>query len=493
MANADIPQAYGIAMWIIVLIGVGGAMIITIILGIVSALARRTILKRHRRVVFDVFPAGSPIVPRGPAPQPPQPYQPVVVGGGGDGEVIANVSTIEVEIGSSTGGATTNGVPMQSMPPRPPPKPRHVRPAFTAAASSRRSSDAQSHIEARPGWKTQSGVPLLDVADGFGQADLVNETSETPGGESAEQARYASPSAAAGVQMRKMSPRKAEESIVQARQSRYNREIMLDSTPQEKEIDDEFKKLPVVRVDSKHLPADAYVKNRYSSVLPSPDTLVPLHGSGYINANFVRGFDGNPNKYIATQAPMENTVDDFWLMVLDHNVTVIVMVTYLFEYGVEKCIQYWPDKGAMRYGNVEVSNSEELHKEHYIRTTLRVKTNQGSRTVKHYAFTGWPEHGMPRTSVGVRSFMRDIDGDVQESEGNGTILVHCSAGVGRTGVVIAIDIGMKKIERGLPVDVADIVSHLRVDRPGAVQTRSQYRFIYRALREHMEQEATANV
>jgi protein tyrosine phosphatase len=237
-----------------------------------------------------------------------------------------------------------------------------------------------------------------------------------------------------------------------------------------------------MKVDSKMLPADAYVKNRYSSVLPAPETLVPVQsdsstGSAYINANFVKGYEGQPRAYIATQAPMENTVDDFWSMIMEQNVSVVIMVTYLFEYGVEKCIQYWPERGTTRYGSTEVSNVEEVHKDNYVRTTLRLRhvTKMTVMTVRHYAFTAWPEHGMPQSSVPLRSFLRDINTE----QSQGPVVVHCSAGVGRTGVVIAIDIGMKSIERTGTVDVVNIVSRMRQDRPGAVQTRSQYRFVYK--------------
>jgi protein tyrosine phosphatase len=146
----------------------------------------------------------------------------------------------------------------------------------------------------------------------------------------------------------------------------------------DQELDEEFRSLPTMKVDSKMLPADAYVKNRYSSVLPAPETLVPVQsdsstGSAYINANFVKGYEGQPRAYIATQAPMENTVDDFWSMIMEQNVSVVIMVTYLFEYGVEKCIQYWPERGTTRYGSTEVSNVEEVHKDNYVRTTLRLR------------------------------------------------------------------------------------------------------------------------
>jgi protein tyrosine phosphatase len=264
----------------------------------------------------------------------------------------------------------------------------------------------------------------------------------------------------------------------------------------DQELDEEFRSLPTMKVDSKMLPADAYVKNRYSSVLPAPETLVPVQsdsstGSAYINANFVKGYEGQPRAYIATQAPMENTVDDFWSMIMEQNVSVVIMVTYLFEYGVEKCIQYWPERGTTRYGSTEVSNVEEVHKDNYVRTTLRLRhvTKMTVMTVRHYAFTAWPEHGMPQSSVPLRSFLRDINTE----QSQGPVVVHCSAGVGRTGVVIAIDIGMKSIERTGTVDVVNIVSRMRQDRPGAVQTRSQYRFVYKALRDHIQGEKTAVV
>ncbi|XP_030619899.1 receptor-type tyrosine-protein phosphatase eta [Delphinapterus leucas] len=224
-------------------------------------------------------------------------------------------------------------------------------------------------------------------------------------------------------------------------------------------------------------------KNRYNNVLPYDISRVKLsvhaHSTDdYINANYMPGYHSKKD-FIATQGPLPNTLKDFWRMVWEKNVYAIVMLTKCVEQGRTKCEEYWPSKQAQDYGDITVAmTSEIVLPEWTIRdfTVQNIQTSE-SHTLRQFHFTSWPDHGVPDTTdllINFRYLVRDY---MKQSPPESPILVHCSAGVGRTGTFIAIDRLIYQIEDENTVDVYGIVYDLRMHRPLMVQTEDQYVFL----------------
>ncbi|XP_067290844.1 protein tyrosine phosphatase receptor type Ma isoform X6 [Pseudorasbora parva] len=229
------------------------------------------------------------------------------------------------------------------------------------------------------------------------------------------------------------------------------------------------------------------MKNRYGNIIAydhSRVRLQPLEGeqsSDYINANYVDGYH-RPNHYIATQGPMQETVYDFWRMVWQENTATIVMVTNLVEVGRVKCCKYWPDDTEI-YRDMKVTLIEtQLLSEYVIRTFAVEKRGAHEiREIRQFHFTGWPDHGVPYHSTGLLGFVRRVK---SKSPANaGPMVVHCSAGAGRTGCFIVIDIMLDMAEREGVVDIYNCVRELRSRRVNMVQTEEQYVFIHDAILE----------
>lgn len=244
-------------------------------------------------------------------------------------------------------------------------------------------------------------------------------------------------------------------------------------------------------------------KNRYKNILPFDHTRVILHcgdpnvvGSDYINANYVTNQlidEDEPSKrFIACQGCLASTTGHFWEMVWQENSRVIVMTTKEIEKGRTKCVSYWPDADGKEFGRfwVEILATHDAM-EFKIRT-LRVSClNDRSKTldIYHYQYFSWPDHGVPADPGGVLSFLGEVN-RVQESiPGAGPIIVHCSAGIGRTGTIIAIDMLVDTIQtKGLDcdIDVQKTIQMVRSQRSGMVQTEAQYRFIYAAIAQYID-------
>lgn len=251
-------------------------------------------------------------------------------------------------------------------------------------------------------------------------------------------------------------------------------------------LEGEFRKLPNPVFSAEDMPKGTERKNRYNNVLPTPKTRVHLPllpgqpNSDYINANYIRGYQGAPKQYIATQGPMESTVEDFWRMVWENNTDTIVMATNFTERGIDKCSRYWPAQGSEGYGNLEVTLVHQTMTDVYSEATLSLRSVTGGevRTVRHYRLTCWPTQGTPKETKPITRFLREV----KMADSRGSVVVHCSAGVGRSGVLLALDIGLQGVLQGhSKMDVLRVVSTLRQDRTGCVQTRDQYRFIHQAL------------
>ncbi|KAG7456125.1 hypothetical protein MATL_G00248510 [Megalops atlanticus] len=248
----------------------------------------------------------------------------------------------------------------------------------------------------------------------------------------------------------------------------------------------EFAEIPMNFVDPKELDVPSHgTKNRYRTILPNPHSRVILNTkagdplSSYINANYIRGYMGDERTYIATQGPMINTVNDFWQMAWQEDCPVIVMITKLKEKN-EKCVLYWPEKrGIYRKVEVLVNSVEEC--DHYTIRNLTLQHGGQSRSVKHYWYTSWPDHKTPDSAQPLLQLVADVEGERRVSGSRGPVIVHCSAGIGRTGCFIATMIGCRQLLQEGSVDVLGIVCQLRADRGGMIQTEEQYEFVHHAL------------
>ncbi|XP_065160082.1 tyrosine-protein phosphatase Lar isoform X3 [Atheta coriaria] len=258
----------------------------------------------------------------------------------------------------------------------------------------------------------------------------------------------------------------------------------------------EFKKLSNIKTDSTrfvtaNLPANKH-KNRLVHILPYESTRVCLapmrnvEGSDYINASFMDGYRYR-KAYIATQGPLPDTTDDLWRMIWEHNSTIIVMLTKLKEMGREKCHQYWPSDRSVRYQCFVVDPIAEYNMPQYILREFKITDARdgSSRTVRQFQFTDWPEQGVPKSGDGFIDFIGQVHKTKEQFGQDGPITVHCSAGVGRTGVFITLSIVLERMQYEGVVDVFQTARILRTQRPAMVQTEDQYQFCYRAALEYL--------
>uniref|UniRef100_A0A8C4QMN3 protein-tyrosine-phosphatase n=1 Tax=Eptatretus burgeri TaxID=7764 RepID=A0A8C4QMN3_EPTBU len=230
------------------------------------------------------------------------------------------------------------------------------------------------------------------------------------------------------------------------------------------------------------------VKNRYANVIAydhSRVILAPIEGipgSDYINANYLDGYRRH-NAYIGTQGPLAETFGDFWRMVWEQRSTIIVMLTRLEERGRVKCDQYWPSRGSEDYGSVHVTLVDSLELAFYtIRTFTISKTGSSERReLWHFHFTLWPEHGVPEHPTAFFAFLRRVRSTCTPDAG--PMVVHCSAGVGRTCCLIAVDAALERLSREGTVDIYGHVTCLRAQRNYSVQTEEQYAFVYATVTE----------
>lgn len=271
-------------------------------------------------------------------------------------------------------------------------------------------------------------------------------------------------------------------------------------------------------------------KNRYKNILPFDHTRVRLKdvdpnapGADYINANYIKNEEGDGTGttaigsgggdstpfgkcYIATQGCLPNTIQDFWHMVYQENTRVIVMTTKEIERGKNKCARYWPEENEVsEYGNEwkvramsQTSTSDYTLREFLLQGT---KSNfSESRRIYHYHFQAWPDHGVPSDPGCVLNFLHDVNARQESIAASlasnnqnvpciGPILVHCSAGIGRTGTFIVIDMILDQIKRhGLDceIDIQRTIQRVRSQRSGMVQTEAQYKFVYLAVLHYIE-------
>ncbi|XP_044597550.1 tyrosine-protein phosphatase non-receptor type 9-like [Cotesia glomerata] len=243
-------------------------------------------------------------------------------------------------------------------------------------------------------------------------------------------------------------------------------------------------------------------KNRYDDILCWDKTRVKItpkkEDTDYIHANYVDSFE-IPKKYIATQGPLEETVDQFWQLIWEQNSRIIVMLTKLQDGWKENCAPYWhpyDDKYRIfQAGEISIRTVSETNGSGYVQTTFDVSNciTGESKLIKHYMYEDWPDNGVPAT---WKSFMRlycDIKEErerllakIQDGPALGPIIVHCSAGVGRTGVFCAVDSCLNQLLTTKTISVPETVLKIRQQRYLSVLATEQYAFIYRILYEFVK-------
>lgn len=229
-------------------------------------------------------------------------------------------------------------------------------------------------------------------------------------------------------------------------------------------------------------------KNRFRHLLPYDHTRVVLDpdensNGDFINANFVKGYN-KPHGYIAAQSPFdEETVLDFWRMLFQYNVKVVVMITNVVEDKIVKCSKYWPDSemGKVQYGSFTLALIDEKEYADFVIRSVKIKTKHDAHTkvVHIFDFCSWPDHGVPDDPIPLLEFRHKV----REYHGNdkSPLVVHCGTGVSRTGTFIAIDALIDQYEAEGIISVYSFVRRMRKDRIAMVRTVKQYIFIYEAI------------
>ncbi|KAK5864109.1 hypothetical protein PBY51_001076 [Eleginops maclovinus] len=297
----------------------------------------------------------------------------------------------------------------------------------------------------------------------------------------------------------------------------------------------EYQKIPPNFVSAAELDVPGHmIKDRYKTILPNPESRVVLRNpeeeaepDRYINANYIRGYRGVPRAYIATQGPMLHTVGDFWDMVWQERSSIIVMVTRLKENN-EKCELYWPQprESRRRRSRRSVKEEEEEQREEEVEeeegetekfgrfllrvtdsrekdgftvTDMEIQLGLERRKVRHYWFTSWPDHHIPQCTAPLLRLVEEVEAFRKSlpppsrqpitapASDPGPIVIHCSAGIGRTGCFIVSSIGCQQLRDTAQVDILETVCQLRLDRGGMIQTTEQYQFLYSTLAQYSQQ------
>ncbi|CAG9858186.1 unnamed protein product [Phyllotreta striolata] len=240
-------------------------------------------------------------------------------------------------------------------------------------------------------------------------------------------------------------------------------------------------------------------KNRYSNISPYDDTRVKLLideddeiGSDYINASYIKGYSGTP-EYIATQGPLSTTCRDFWKMVIQENVSIIVMVAQFVENNKDKCYKYFPKnhENLIVSDDMEIRCSTELHFGTYLVRNLQIRKDCQQVAVTHMQFLEWPDFNVPTGTEHMLQFIYKMRERLKLE--SGLVIVHCSAGVGRTGTLIAADMLLQNADAGKQLDVFDTVMGLRQQRTCMVQTLEQYIYLHRLIADHIDRPLTPDL
>ncbi|XP_061170427.1 receptor-type tyrosine-protein phosphatase kappa-like [Saccostrea echinata] len=226
-------------------------------------------------------------------------------------------------------------------------------------------------------------------------------------------------------------------------------------------------------------------KNRFKTTFPYEHSRVVLeekwdvHDDDYINANYIKDYKSE-RQYIAAQGPRKNTLADFLKMIWQENIEYIIMLTNLVENGKNKCAKYWLDKEKPK--NIGLCSLSLLEETEYAFHTVRMfsfqrKDSNDIRIITQFHYTAWPDHGTPE-EIGLVQFHRVVN---KRNEPGSPLLVHCSAGVGRTGTFIGLDSLLRQGRERGRINVFEFVKQMREDRMSMVQTLEQYVFLHKAL------------
>nr|XP_020485270.1 receptor-type tyrosine-protein phosphatase V-like [Labrus bergylta] len=230
-------------------------------------------------------------------------------------------------------------------------------------------------------------------------------------------------------------------------------------------------------------------KNRYPYILPYDHCRVRLSvqnsnpHTDYINANFVPG-GGSERDFICTQGPLPNTMADFWRMVWEQNVRIIVMVTSLKQKDTVLCDKYWPvNRGIVYHGLIQVTTVTRKQGPDYFITTINLRQRDcpTERIITHYYYPTWPDRGVPKDSSSLCAFTEHVRQHLQAIPRLGPAVVHCSAGVGRSGTFVTLLWLMQLSARGIQPDIRAAVEDLRLHRMWMVQNVEQYIFVHQCL------------
>uniref|UniRef100_A0A672Z0T1 Protein tyrosine phosphatase non-receptor type 13 n=1 Tax=Sphaeramia orbicularis TaxID=375764 RepID=A0A672Z0T1_9TELE len=225
-------------------------------------------------------------------------------------------------------------------------------------------------------------------------------------------------------------------------------------------------------------------KNRYKNIVPFDTTRVVLgKDGGYINANFIKmPVKDEDFLYIACQGPLPTTLGDFWQMVWEQKSNVIAMMTQEVEGGKVKCQRYWPDTprtAEMVDDRLQITLIKDQHLDNFVIRLIEVRDVQTSEVqrVTHLNYTGWPDHGTPSQPEQLLTFISYM----RHVHRSGPVITHCSAGIGRSGTLICIDVVLGLISKDADFDISDVVRNMRLQRQGMVQTEDQYIFCYQVI------------
>ncbi|XP_048779447.1 tyrosine-protein phosphatase non-receptor type 5-like [Ostrea edulis] len=276
--------------------------------------------------------------------------------------------------------------------------------------------------------------------------------------------------------------------------NRLSRRDLRNAVKNSRALYEEFWEIPMNHPEKVYV-AGSGMKNRYRTIIPNEHSRVILPDSewdplsSYINANYIKGYEGEEKAYIATQGPMSHTIVDFWRMVWIEKSPIIVMITKLKEKAKTKCENYLPEDNETwcAFGDIEVKVDRVLNKQSYILRHLLLRSEGEVQHVLHYWYTAWPDHKPTQSPHMLLQLIQEVElrryrGD--SGRARGPVIVHCSAGIGRTGCFIAISTGMRQLREEHSVDVLGVVCNMRSDRGGMIQTHEQYEFIHQALCEY---------
>lgn len=264
-----------------------------------------------------------------------------------------------------------------------------------------------------------------------------------------------------------------------------------------------IKKKPLADFSTAVLPENMS-GNRFKDVFPYEENRVHLtptkeNRTGYINASHITvTIDGTPRSYIGAQGPLPNTLYSFWQMIWEHHVCVVVMLTEVQEQGKDKCFRYWPqeESSKVQIGEFQIVRNFSMSSPTYITCSLTLchLISRHQRTVWHIQYTDWPDHSCPQDVQGFINFMGEIDAVRRHASSHQSsavlhtppVVVHCSAGVGRSGVVILCDIMLYALDHNQSIDIPEVLTQLRLQRMLTVQTLAQYKFVYSVLIQYLK-------